>query len=158
MHVESFVVCTVDKMQCTRCKDGESILVSFSYSLVDFCACFNLENFFCDLLLLREVEGEPRRKYIVCKVRKYKTLLFMKNKGSLQIQMLPSEIVNSNIKLLYLWYLETQAKPHTTQVEVQVFYEAFQVLLNPLESYALVSNQSRLAIASHHQTVAIMAT
>ena len=38
MHVESFVVCTVDKMHGTRCKDGESILVSFSYSLVDFCA------------------------------------------------------------------------------------------------------------------------
>ena len=95
---------------------------------------------------------------MVCKVRKYKTLLFMKNKGSSQIQMLPSEIVNSNIKLLYLRSLEAQAKPHTTQVEVQVFYEAFHVLLNPLESYAVVSNQSRLAIASHHQTVAIMAS
>ena len=84
----------------------------------------------------------------------------MKNKGSSQIQMLPSEIVNSNIKLLYLRYLEAQAKPHTIQVEVQVFYEAFHVLLNPLESYAVVSNQSiyRLAIASHHQTVAIMAS
>ena len=72
--------------------------------------------------------------------------------------MLPSEIVNPNIKLLYLRYLEAQTKPHTTQVEVQVFYETFHVLLNPLESYTVVSNQSRLVIASHHQTVAIMAS
>ena len=43
--------------------------------------------------------------------------------------MLPSEIANPNIKLLYLWGLEAQAKPqvHTTQV-----YEALaHGLVNP---------------------------
>ena len=30
--------------------------------------------------------------------------------------MLPSETVNPNIKL-YIWGLETQAKPHKTQVQ-----------------------------------------
>ena len=80
---------------------------------------FSFGKLFCDLFLLFFIvvrngnredrwERKARGRCTVCKVSKHRTVLF---------QMLPSEIVNPNIKLLHLRGLEAQAKPHKTQVQ-----------------------------------------
>ena len=48
---------------------------------------------------------------MICNVQKYRTLLFIKNKVSSQIQMLPcGKYTDPNIKLLYVWEFRSQSK------------------------------------------------
>ena len=57
---------------------------------------------------------------MVCKVQNYRTFLFTKKKElyhKFKKLMLPSEIVNPNIKH-YVWGLETQVKPQEQRAQV----------------------------------------
>ena len=64
----------------------------------DVQCCSHLHGCFVFLGLVRKREerweGRPRGRSMVCKVWKYRALLFTKNKQLLQVQTLSSEIVN----------------------------------------------------------------
>ena len=84
----------------TRCRDGVKLLWCHSWLVfegsIPTCACFHSEKLFvtCSCWVFFYVlffgngkreerwEGRPRRRCVVCKVRKYRALLFTKNKES----------------------------------------------------------------------------
>ena len=148
----------------TRCRDGLNVLWCRSHlvwlvfeSSIPTCACFHSEN---DLFLLlfflivfrngerREVgkKGEGKMQSV-----KYVSIEPCCSQRTKKFKKLPSEIVNPNIKLLYLGGLK--ANSHKTQVQstsfmrlyMQALHAGFACrLINLIDPNSVVSNQFRL--------------
>ena len=96
-------MCTCSKQNDTRCRDGVTVLwcqshlvwLVFESSISMWVFFFIQKTFLClfpacfvFIGMVREErwEGRLRERCAVCKVQKYRTLLFTKNKGSSYIQ------------------------------------------------------------------------
>ena len=67
--------------------------------------------------MVREKRGGKGRQGEDAWSVKYESIKLWCSQRTKNFEMLPSEIANPNIKLLYLWGLEAIAKPHKTQVQ-----------------------------------------
>ena len=97
------------------------VVVSFLSGLAGFHPYMWLFKLFCDLFFCFVFFF--RGRCTICNIRKYRLnfVTSQRTKYRHKFKCFQVDSIDPNIKILYLWGLEAQAKPHKTQVQSAQF-------------------------------------